>query len=213
MQATHTPVGLKRRFGLFQCVIIIVGIITGTGIYVAPTGIFLRISSPGLALILWPIGGAISLLSSLVFAELGTTYPECGDAYLYLRIFYGELVSFVEFWQYFFFARTGYNAIKCLLAASWVWALELCIRQWLYGVCAFYASCYCNSPERHYVIIIMFVSLGCRGGFNLRLRVQLVYLNGENFLTSLGCYQIECKINRMNKLCMCGTRSFKKIKK
>ena len=120
MRPLATPVRLKRRFGLFHCVAIIAGIIVGTGVYVAPTVIFLRISSPGLALILWPIGGAISLLSSLVFAELGTTYPECGDAYLYLRIFYGELVSFVEFWQYFFFARTGYNAIKCLLAASWV---------------------------------------------------------------------------------------------
>ena len=64
-----TPDRLKHQFGLFQCIAIIAGIIAGTGIYVAPMGIFLRLSSPGLALIIWPIGAAIGLLSSQVIFD------------------------------------------------------------------------------------------------------------------------------------------------
>ena len=86
MPSFTTPVRLEHQFGLLQCVANIAGIIARTGTYVAPTGIFLRMSTPGLALILWPIGGAISLLSSLVFSKPGTTYPKCSEAYLYLRM-------------------------------------------------------------------------------------------------------------------------------
>ena len=110
-------ISLRRRFNLFYSVSMVGCLIIGSGIYVGPTGVLKRIASPGLALILWGFVGFVSLIDSLVYAELGTTFPRCGSSYLYHELFYGQWVGFLTLWRYFLITRPGANALKCLLAA------------------------------------------------------------------------------------------------
>ncbi|KAK2145671.1 hypothetical protein LSH36_664g00029 [Paralvinella palmiformis] len=55
-------VALERKVGLLSSIGLIVGIIIGSGIFISPTGVAEGAGSVGLSLILWGIGGIITLL-------------------------------------------------------------------------------------------------------------------------------------------------------
>ena len=83
------------------------GVIRGTG-------------SVGLALVLWVVAGIIGTLGALCFAELGTTFSQSGEKYVYLREMFGDFAGFVYLWSYLLLFRTGGNAIKAITFARYV---------------------------------------------------------------------------------------------
>ena len=114
----RTRVELKRRFHGIHGIALLSTFIIGTGIYLGPTGVLLRITSPGLALIVWTTIGFVGMVDGLVYAEYATVFPRCGCSYLYLEIFHGPAIGFLRLWVYFFISRPGTDAIKSLLAAT-----------------------------------------------------------------------------------------------
>ena len=52
--------------------------IIGGGIYVSPKGVIQYAKSPGLSLVLWGVGGVLSLLGALTYAEMGVMMPVTG---------------------------------------------------------------------------------------------------------------------------------------
>lgn len=105
-------VRLKRQLGLLHGVSIVAGLVIGVGIFVSPGGVILHTGSAGLSLVMWVVGGILSLLGSLTFAEIGLVIPQFGAHYAYLRIMYGRFVGFLFIWTYLFFVRDGGNAIS-----------------------------------------------------------------------------------------------------
>ena len=62
----------KKEIGVFGGVSIIGGIMIGSGIFYLGSYVLQRTNmSMGLALLCWVIGGVVSLLGGLCFAELG----------------------------------------------------------------------------------------------------------------------------------------------
>ena len=96
MAASSTPsaasggstetIGLRREVGLFGGISVLAGIMIGSGIFYIG-GIVLERSGGnlGLALLVWAVGGLITLLSGICFAELGAMMPKAGGYYVYLR--------------------------------------------------------------------------------------------------------------------------------
>ena len=91
-----------------------------SGIYISPGGVIRGTKSTGLALVVWIIGGIISALGALCFAELGTMYPRSGGMYVYLNKKYGEWAGFVFLWGEMIFTRPASNAVKALTFARYV---------------------------------------------------------------------------------------------
>jgi len=123
MVAAHDmkeEVRLKRQLGLLHGVAIVAGLVIGSGIYISPRGVILHAGSTGLSLILWVVGGALSMLGALTYAEIGIVIPQSGALYAYMRVLYGRFASFLYIWSYLFFVRVGANAIKCLLFGRYV---------------------------------------------------------------------------------------------
>jgi APA family basic amino acid/polyamine antiporter len=58
-------------------------------------------------MLVWVIGGALSLAGSLSLAELGTATPEAGGVYIYLRDAYGKMVSFLYGWAALLVIESG----------------------------------------------------------------------------------------------------------
>jgi APA family basic amino acid/polyamine antiporter len=106
-QLNHTKPGLVRRLGLFDSVMIMVGIVVASGIFVT-TGIMAKtIPSAGLILLAWLVGGLLTLAGALTFAELGAALPEAGGQYVYLHKAYGPLSGFLYGWVMFLVYNSG----------------------------------------------------------------------------------------------------------
>ncbi len=86
----------KREIGVFGGISIIGGIMVGSGIVYLGSYVLMRTQmSLGLALLCWIIGGLVSLLGGLCFAELGAARPVAGGMTVYLNEAYHPLVGFL----------------------------------------------------------------------------------------------------------------------
>jgi APA family basic amino acid/polyamine antiporter len=101
-----TP-GLSRSLGVIEATAIVVGTIIGTGIFLKPRVIASLLDSPGLIMGVWALGGLLSLLGALSYAELGALFPEAGGEYLFMRETYGPASGFLWAWTYFVCAKIG----------------------------------------------------------------------------------------------------------
>ena len=89
---------MKKEISLFQGVAIIVGIIVGSGIFVSPVGILQNVRSVGMSFVLWIVCGIYNALGAVCYAELGTSIPQSGGEYVYIRRAFGDLMSFICMW-------------------------------------------------------------------------------------------------------------------
>ncbi|SHJ18307.1 APC family permease [Lutispora thermophila] len=95
MQSEETE--FKREIGVFGGVSIIGGIMIGSGIFYLGSYVLERTRmSMGLALLCWIIGGLVSLLGGLCFAELGASHPKAGGMTVYLNEAYHPIVGFMN---------------------------------------------------------------------------------------------------------------------
>jgi amino acid transporter len=101
------PPPAAARLGLGDTTSMIVGIIIGVGIFRTPADIFRNTSGPWLALGLWLIGGLVSLVGALCFAELASTYPRSGGEYVYLTRAFGRPMGFLFAWTQLVVIRTA----------------------------------------------------------------------------------------------------------
>uniref|UniRef100_A0A915EX54 Uncharacterized protein n=1 Tax=Ditylenchus dipsaci TaxID=166011 RepID=A0A915EX54_9BILA len=74
---------VRNKMGLFGAISYIIGNIVGSGIFITPTAILQNTSSVGLALVLWVASGAISMLGSFSYVELGTSIKSSGADFAY----------------------------------------------------------------------------------------------------------------------------------
>jgi amino acid transporter len=83
---------------VFDATMITVGIVIGAGIFETPVRIAAIAGSPVLMLVAWVLGGVLSFIGALTYAELATTYPSAGGDYTFLTRAYGKSVSFLFAW-------------------------------------------------------------------------------------------------------------------
>ncbi|XP_026935146.1 asc-type amino acid transporter 1 [Sagmatias obliquidens] len=92
-------VALKKEIGLVSACTIIIGNIIGSGIFISPKGVLEHCGSVGLALFVWVLGGGITALGSLCYAELGVAIPRSGGDYAYVTEIFGGLAGFLLLWS------------------------------------------------------------------------------------------------------------------
>ncbi|XP_047385328.1 asc-type amino acid transporter 1 isoform X3 [Sciurus carolinensis] len=92
-------VALKKEIGLVSACTIIVGNIIGSGIFISPKGVLEHSGSVGLALFVWVLGGGVTALGSLCYAELGVAIPKSGGDYAYVTEIFGGLAGFLLLWS------------------------------------------------------------------------------------------------------------------
>ncbi len=110
---------LKREIGLFGGVSILTGIMVGSGIFFIGAHVLMRVQfSMGLALLVWLIGGLITLMYGLIYGELGAMMPEAGGYYIYLKKAYGKPVAFMSGFTNFALLSSGSIAVLALAFAQ-----------------------------------------------------------------------------------------------
>jgi len=106
-QVATGPTSLLRGLSLTDSVLLMVGGIIGSGIFLTASPIASAVRTPLLFLGVWFAGGLISLLACFAFAEMGAMYPEAGGQYIYLREAFGEFPAFLYGWMVFAVIQSG----------------------------------------------------------------------------------------------------------
>jgi APA family basic amino acid/polyamine antiporter len=99
--------GLLRRLGLFDAVMLVMGGIVGSGIFINPYVVAEQVHTPFLILGAWAAGGAVALAGAFVYAELAARRPRVGGQYAYLREAFHPAVAFVYGWVLLLVTQTG----------------------------------------------------------------------------------------------------------
>jgi APA family basic amino acid/polyamine antiporter len=118
----HGPT-LVRGLSLLDSVMLMVGGIIGSGIFLTAGQIATAVHKPLYFLGVWLIGGLISLLACFAFAEMAAMYPEAGGQYVYMREAYGEFPAFLYGWMIFTVGQSGTIATLAVGFAEYFGAL------------------------------------------------------------------------------------------
>lgn len=99
---------LSRVLSARDLALLVVGTVIGSGIYLVPA-IVLRETGGDvlLALSVWVVAGALSVLGALTYGELGAMNPEAGGLYVYLRDAFGPFTAFLFGWTLFLVMGPG----------------------------------------------------------------------------------------------------------
>ena len=128
---------MARRLGLFDATMIVMGGIIGSGIFMNPSVVARRVSTPFLILAVWALGGLIALAAAFIWAELAALRPEVGGQYAYLRDAYHPLVAFLYGWGLLLVIQTGGMAAVAVTFARYFLELtNLRVADWLIAILA-----------------------------------------------------------------------------
>ena len=111
---------LVRGLSLLDSVLLLVGGIIGSSIFLTAKDIAGPLPHPMLFLLVWILGAGISLLGCTAFAELGSMFPDSGGQYVYLREAYGDLPAFLYGWMLFSVANGGTIAALSVASAAYL---------------------------------------------------------------------------------------------
>ncbi|KAI8378156.1 amino acid permease-domain-containing protein [Choanephora cucurbitarum] len=87
------------HMGLISSCNMIVGLIIGSGIFASPGPVTLKVHAVGPSLIVWAIGGFLSMIGALCYAELGTMITKSGGEYQYLKSAFGLCFGLTFTWS------------------------------------------------------------------------------------------------------------------
>jgi APA family basic amino acid/polyamine antiporter len=112
---------LPRVLGAFDLVGLTLGSVIGSGIFLVPAIVFTQTGGHlGPALLVWTVGGVLSLLGALTYAELAAMKPEPGGIYVYIRDAFGGFLAFLYGWALFFVIASATVATLAVAFTSYL---------------------------------------------------------------------------------------------
>jgi APA family basic amino acid/polyamine antiporter len=115
---------LLRTLRLRDLVLLIIGSVIGSGIFLVPGPILRQVNhSVGVASLVWIAGGVLSLLGALSYGELAAMRPEAGGLYVYIREGFGPLPAFLYGWAMFLAIASGTIASLAVAFSTYLGAV------------------------------------------------------------------------------------------
>jgi APA family basic amino acid/polyamine antiporter len=85
----------------------VVGTIIGASIFVQPSEVTSQVHAVSTVFLVWALAGALTLIGSLVCAELASTFTQTGGVYVYLREAIHPVAGFLWGWAMLLTMHTG----------------------------------------------------------------------------------------------------------
>jgi APA family basic amino acid/polyamine antiporter len=120
--ASASP-GFKPGLSLFDSIMVVVGIMIGSGIFIVPAEMSRLIASPGWLLVAWGVTGVLTVAAGFTYGELAAMMPEAGGMYVYLREAFSPLVGFLYGWTLWIVIQTGTIAAVAIAFARFAGVL------------------------------------------------------------------------------------------
>jgi basic amino acid/polyamine antiporter, APA family len=103
----QTKIPLKREIGLFTCILLVAGIMIGSGVFKKIAPMSRSLMSEPYILLAWVVAGVMAIFGAFTYSGLASMTEKTGGVYEYLRLIYGEGVSFLFGWNAFAIVGTG----------------------------------------------------------------------------------------------------------
>jgi amino acid transporter len=110
----------RAVLGLRGVIALIVGVVIGAGIFKAPAMVAGMTGNTTWMFGAWVLGGIMSLIGALCYAELTTAYSHAGGDYHFLYRAYGRSVSFLFGWARFSVITTGSIALLAFVFGDYM---------------------------------------------------------------------------------------------
>jgi APA family basic amino acid/polyamine antiporter len=121
--SNSTPAG-RRKLRMLDATMIIMGSMIGSGIFLAPALIAaLAVEAQlgaGSFVLIWVVGGALTLSAALSFGELAASLPRTGGQYVFLSEAFKPLWGFLYGWTLFTVIQCGFIAAVAVAFANYL---------------------------------------------------------------------------------------------
>src|SRR3954466_8010720 len=104
---TQSSPGLVRGLSFVDAVLLIIGGVVASAIFLTPSDVAAALPSPVWFFFAWIAGGIVALMAGFAFGELGAMFPEAGGQYVYLREAFGDFFAFEYGWLMFVAGSSG----------------------------------------------------------------------------------------------------------
>src|SRR3954464_7388770 len=104
--AEHSS-GFVRELGLFDSVMIVIGTMLGSGIFIVSADMSRLLGGAGWLLVAWAVTGVLTISAAISYGELASMMPEAGGMYVYLREAFSPVWGFLYGWTLFTVIQTG----------------------------------------------------------------------------------------------------------
>jgi amino acid transporter len=110
----------KPSLTIIDAIALIVGIVVGAGIFRTPSLVAANTSSFSSFLLVWVLGGGVSLIGALCYAELTTTFPHTGGDYYFITRAFGKRLAFLFAWARISIVQTGSIALLAFIFGDYI---------------------------------------------------------------------------------------------
>jgi amino acid transporter len=117
---TATP---RATLSIVDGMVLVVGMIVGIGIFATPSLVAKFGGNEFNYLALWLLGGLLSLIGALCYAELAIAYPHAGGEYHFLTRAYGRSVGLLFAWARCTVIQTGAIALVAFVYGDYAQAV------------------------------------------------------------------------------------------
>lgn len=122
-EAEMTSPAFHRGLGLFDSVMVVIGIMIGSGIFIVSAEMSRQIGSAGWLLAAWALTGVLTISGALTYGELAAMMPQAGGMYIYLREAFSPLWGFLYGWTLSTVIQTGTIAAVAIAFARFTGVL------------------------------------------------------------------------------------------
>jgi len=107
MENQQEEVSSKRKLGLFDGAMLVMGSMIGSGIFIVSADIMRNLGSGYWLIVVWIITGVMTVAAAISYGELSSMFPKAGGQYTYLKETFGKMMGFLYGWGLFAVIQTG----------------------------------------------------------------------------------------------------------
>jgi len=160
----------QRHLGVRHAMAVCVGMVIGAGIFRTSPNVAQALTSAGPLFVAWTLGGVLSLLGALCFAEMAAAFPHAGGDYTFLSRAYGRRLALFFAWSRFSVIHTGSMALLAFVCGDYL-AQLVNFGPW-------------SSPVFGVITVVVLIAVNLRG-IRLGLGTQIGFM--ALVLFGLGC--------------------------
>jgi len=107
MEKLHEAKASKRKLGLFDAAMLVMGSMIGSGIFIVSADIMRNLGSGYWLIVVWVITAVMTIAAAISYGELSAMFPRAGGQYTYLKEIFGKMMGFLYGWGLFTVIQTG----------------------------------------------------------------------------------------------------------